>query len=152
MGTGRTLAVLLIDSEPAAAELARLVLQQTGFVHHLTTLHDAHAAMRYLYREPPFENAAVPDLVFLDLQLPRTEGLGVLSEIRRLRSHRQKVIAVAVLAPSADERTSRAAVALGADAVFVKPAGTADAAALAATVRELWNRLTEALPLRRPQR
>jgi CheY-like chemotaxis protein len=142
-GTGRKLEILLVESDPDAAKVIGEVLDSTGLDQCLTIAHNPDAGMRYLYREPPFEQARRPDIVLLNLRLPRTDGLAVLDAVKRIRTSARRPIAIIVLATFDDERTKRATAALGADAYFVKPVGAEDSAALSKKIRDLWECLTK---------
>jgi chemotaxis family two-component system response regulator Rcp1 len=138
IGAGRPLEILLIENIPGKAAVMSSVLKNTGLEHRVTIVSDAEAAMGYLYRESPFESAPIPDMVLLDLKLPRADGLAVLETIKRIRIGRRKPIAAVVLTNFGDQMTRRAAVAFGADAYFVEPSATPDSAALSADIGRLW--------------
>jgi CheY-like chemotaxis protein len=137
-GTSRKLEILLVESDPEAAKVIGEAVDSTGLDQYLTIARNPDAGMRYLYREPPFEQARRPDIVLLNLRLPRTDGLAVLDAVKRIRTSSRRPIAIIVLATFDDERTRRATLALGADAYFVKPVGAEDSAALSKKIRDLW--------------
>lgn len=57
-------------------------LQESKLLHNLRVLDNGEEAVRYLRREPPYEEVPRPDLVLLDLNLPRLDGREVLSMIK----------------------------------------------------------------------
>ena len=81
--------ILLVEDSPADARLVEIALDRAkvGNVLHVVT--DGDFALAYLRNEPPFADAARPDLVLLDINLPKRDGFEVLRDIRespRLRS------------------------------------------------------------------
>ena len=73
--------ILLVEDSPTDVLLAEEALEQAQVLNHLHVVSDGVEAMQYLRREAPYENAARPDLVLLDLNLPRKDGREVLAEI-----------------------------------------------------------------------
>jgi DNA-binding response OmpR family regulator len=152
-GTSRTLEILLVESDPDAAKLIGEAVDNTGLDQYLTIAGDADEGMSYLYQEEPFEHARLPDIVLLKLRLPRTDGLAVLGAVKRIRASARRLVAIVVLAAFDDERTKRAALALGADACFVEPKGAEDSATLSKKIRDLWECLaSSAHPVLEPFR
>lgn len=78
----RPITILLVEDNPGDVDLAREALE-TGKVHN--TLHvanDGEAAMAFLRQQGKYANAPRPDLVLLDLNLPKKDGREVLLEIK----------------------------------------------------------------------
>jgi DNA-binding response OmpR family regulator len=67
--------ILVVDDEPDVRELFNITLKMAGFV--TTTARDGIEAMNHIEKDPP-------DLVLLDLMMPRLDGFGVLERIREL--------------------------------------------------------------------
>lgn len=84
----------------------------------------------------------LPNLVLLDLNLPKVDGIAVLQAIKTFRGKGRMISAVIVLSGLSDPDQQRAALALGADAVFAKPQDVSGMLALASSIRELWERLS----------
>ncbi|MGA3027496.1 MAG: response regulator [Bryobacteraceae bacterium] len=81
--SGRAVEVLLVGDSPADARLTREALAQGTVVSHVTVVPDGVEAMQFLRREPPqFSSAPRPDLILLDLGLPRGNGHELLEEIK----------------------------------------------------------------------
>lgn len=91
--------ILLVEDSPSDRLLAQLALSEVGVGQGLTCVEDGEQALRYLRREQEFESAPRPDLVLLDLNLPRVSGLEVLEHIKRDAGLRS--IPVVVLTTSA---------------------------------------------------
>ena len=80
---------------------------------------DGEEAMNFLLRNPPFENSPRPDLVLLDLNMPKMDGFEVLD---RIKSHTDlKTIPVIMLTTSAHPKDIRSAYSHSANAYFTKP-------------------------------
>lgn len=80
--TGRPIEILLVEDSPGDA---RLVVEafKDGRVHNnLNVVEDGVEAMAYLHREGPYAAATRPDLILLDLNLPKKDGREVLAEIK----------------------------------------------------------------------
>ena len=78
----RPMEILLVEDNPADVRLTREALNSDRLWNHLNTAKDGVEAMAYLRREGKFASAARPDLILLDLNLPRKDGREVLAEIK----------------------------------------------------------------------
>lgn len=78
----RILDVLLVEDDPGDALLIREVFEQHGMDEHLTVVGDGVEAMDYLRGTGAYSTPGRPDLVLLDLNLPRRGGREVLAEIK----------------------------------------------------------------------
>lgn len=79
---GRRADVLLVEDNPGDVRLAREALADSQLIGHIEVVPDGEAAMHYLQREGVYADAPRPDMVLLDLNLPRKDGREVLAEIR----------------------------------------------------------------------
>jgi CheY-like chemotaxis protein len=77
-----TIDVLLVEDSAAEARLAREVLREATFPVHLHVTPDGEQAMEFLRRQGRYEGAPRPQLVLLDLNLPRKDGREVLRDIK----------------------------------------------------------------------
>jgi CheY-like chemotaxis protein len=73
--------IVVVEDNPGDVHLLRLALLQAGLVCDLRVLEDGAEGMRLARREPPYHDT-VPDLIVLDLNLPKHDGLEVLSALR----------------------------------------------------------------------
>jgi CheY-like chemotaxis protein len=114
------LEILLVEDNPADVRIAREALKAAGFAHRLNVVMDGEEALDFLLRRGVHAGAPQPDLVLLDLKLPRLDGLAVL---RVLRAHHARRTLVVVLTGSSlrDDRTR--AQELAADLFVTKPVG-----------------------------
>lgn len=78
------LEILLVEDHPPDVQLAVEALRQTAEPNRLHLVKDGEEAIAFLRKEPPFDGAPHPDLVLLDLSLPRKDGREVFQEIRKV--------------------------------------------------------------------
>ncbi len=124
--------ILLVEDNAQDVELTQLALDRAGVSGRLHVARDGEEAMSFLRREAPFESAPRPDLVLLDLNMPRKDGRQVLDEIKHdPELHR---IPVVVLTTSEAESDVMASYDLHCNSYLVKPIGLD---ALTQTVRTL---------------
>jgi CheY-like chemotaxis protein len=116
---GGPMEILLIEDNLVDARLAIGALQQAGFRHRVTLVRDGQEALDFLHRRGIFGRAPRPDLILLDLVLPKIEGIQVLQEIKE--DEKLKRIPVVVMtASSFDEDRSRCEV-LHVESYITKP-------------------------------
>lgn len=130
--------VLVVEDNPADARMAELILKEAGLPHDLTVVVDGAAALAFLNQDPPYTKALLPELVLLDLYLPKVDGVAVLQAIQHIRRNGRMITAVIVLSGLRDPNTQKAAAALGADACFAKPQGLDDLRSLASNLNRVW--------------
>lgn len=92
--------VLVADDDEDHVYLMRLAFEQSRLRMDLQHVHDGVECMRYLRRESPFENAARPDLLLLDLNMPRMNGAEVMAAV--LADERLRSLPVVVLSTSSE--------------------------------------------------
>jgi len=112
------LQILLVEDDPAHAEIVRRNLSSLPVAHHLTHLEDGQEALDYFFLQVPV-GRPLPDLVLLDLRLPKVDGLDVLRKIRA--EDRLKEIPIVVLTTSAARADISYALSLGATSYQLKP-------------------------------
>jgi len=78
----RPIDILLVEDNPGDIRLTREALQEAKVHNRLHSAHDGEAALAFLRREKGYENAVRPDLILLDLNLPKKDGREVLAEIK----------------------------------------------------------------------
>lgn len=97
-GLLRTIELLLVEDNPGDVKLTREALRETGVANNLTVARDGQEALQVLTGGPGFENRVLPDLVLLDLNLPKLSGHEVLKRVKS--DERLKSIPVVVLSTS----------------------------------------------------
>ena len=116
---GRAVSILLVQDNPGDIRLTREALHGCGITNPMDVVTDGAAALAYLHREPPYDQARRPGLVLLDLNLPRLDGGQVLTVIKAdpdLRS-----IPVIMLTTSGEPADVEAAYQRHANCYIVKP-------------------------------
>ncbi len=108
--------ILLIEDNPGDARLTQEALREGELEHELMVEEDGDAALAYLRSQ---EDDALPDLVLLDLNLPRLDGRGVLAAIKA--DPRLRRIPVVILTTSSAKRDIEAAYDLHANCYIIKP-------------------------------
>jgi two-component system, chemotaxis family, response regulator Rcp1 len=93
--------ILLVEDNKADIRLIQEALKDSSVPHKVVTVRNGVDAMAYLRREAEFADALLPDLILLDLNLPRKDGREVLAEIKSDPS--LKRIPVVVLTTSRNE-------------------------------------------------
>ena len=104
--------VLLVENNAADARMTKLVLKESTLQHSLTVAADGNEALAFLHNDPPFTGFPLPELVLLDLNLPKVDGIAVLQAIKNLRRHGGAIAAVIVLSGLSDPVQQSAAMAL----------------------------------------
>ncbi len=132
---GRAVEVLLVEDNPGDAELVREALAEGDVPHSVNVVGDGEEALAYLRGEGRYAGALLPDLLLLDLKLPKKSGLEVLADVKADESLRR--IPVIVLSSSdAPEDVSRA-YDLRASCYVTKPADLDEFERVMQTLREL---------------
>lgn len=80
--SGRPAEFLLVEDNPGDVRLTQEALKESKLRNNLSVVGDGVEAMAFLRREGKYADAARPDLIFLDLNLPRKSGREVLAEIK----------------------------------------------------------------------
>jgi CheY-like chemotaxis protein len=114
------LEILIIEDNPADVRIAQEALKLAGFDHRLHVAVDGEQALDFLARRGAHAAAPRPDLVLLDLKLPRLNGFEVLAAIRERRDRRTTVV-VLTGSTLGDDRTRSQD--LDADLFVSKPVG-----------------------------
>jgi chemotaxis family two-component system response regulator Rcp1 len=118
-GDARPVQILLVEDSPSDTELTIEALREAKVRNELSVVEDGVQAMEFLRRQGPFAKAPRPDLIMLDLNLPRKDGREVLAEIKS--DENLKTIPVVVLTTSRAERDVLRAYQLSANCYITKP-------------------------------
>jgi two-component system response regulator len=113
----QTSTLLIVEDNPDDIELTLLAFEQTGIQDHVVIARDGVEAINYLFAENRLE--PLPDLVLLDLQLPKINGLEVLRQIRA--NPRTKLLPIVILTTSHEESDLIQGYGLGCNSYIRKP-------------------------------
>ena len=128
--------ILLVEDNPGDVRLVQEALQHRGSANRLETVCDGVEALAYLRREGQYAQAARPDLILLDLNLPRVNGREVLAEIKK--DERLRRIPVVILTASRAEDDLQQAYDLHANCCIVKPTDFDQVIATVAAIEAFW--------------
>jgi len=115
----RLVEVLLVEDDEAEADLTRETLQDQSISVKLNTVEDGIEAMAYLLQKGEYANAVRPDVILLDLNMPKKDGREVLKELKN--DDNLKHIPVLVLTNSSSDKDILIAYQLGANCYLKKP-------------------------------
>jgi two-component system, chemotaxis family, response regulator Rcp1 len=122
VGTGaETIEVLLVEDSPGDVRLTREAFKDAKVYLNLHVASDGAEAMAFLNREGEHANSPRPDLILLDLNLPKKDGREVLKEIKE--SPTLKSIPVVILTTSASDADILRSYRLHANCYITKPVG-----------------------------
>ena len=120
--TSNVVEILLVEDNADDEELTLRALKKVNLVNHIHVVRDGAEALDYIFCTGVYSHRTIendPKLIFLDLKLPKVDGLGVL---QRLKSDpRTHVIPVVVLTSSREERDIVESYQLGVNSYMVKP-------------------------------
>ena len=134
--TREAVEILLVEDNPGDVRLTQEVLKEGKLLTNLTVAKDGVEAMAILRREAPHTSASRPDLILLDLNLPRKDGREVLAEIRADANLQR--IPVVVLTTSAAERDVLQAYDLHANYYVTKPVDLDQFVGIVQSIEDFW--------------
>ncbi len=111
--------ILLIEDSPGDADLAKEALEESKLRNNLFIVTDGIEAMDFLYKKGKYSNMPRPDLIILDLNLPKKDGREVLKEIKL--DDKLKRIPVVILTTSKAEEDVLKTYDLHANCYITKP-------------------------------
>lgn len=113
--------IVLIEDNPNDVELELRALKQANFGNKIFVAHDGEMALSYLFQTGPYQgmNYTAPKVIFLDLKLPKIDGLDVLKQLKK--DERTKTIPIVVLTSSSEEKDIVESYKLGVNSYITKP-------------------------------
>ena len=125
-----------MDDNPADLDLTREVLGQSQLPFHVSAVTDGAEAMSFVRRQGRYAEAPEPDLILLDLNLPRKDGREVLSELKT--NPGLSWIPVVIFTTSQAAADIARSYELGANCYLRKPGNLADFVAAVQAMTDFW--------------
>ena len=142
--TGRLVEVLLVEDNPGDVRLTEEALKDGRVANRLHVVGDGVEAMAFLRRQGRFAGVPRPDLVLLDLNLPRKSGREVLAEIKA--DERLRRIPVVVLTTSQAEEDILRAYDLHANSFITKPVDLDGFLSVVRSIEDYWLAIVQLPP------
>jgi CheY-like chemotaxis protein len=127
---------LLVEDSAADVRLTEEVFRESRFINDLHVARDGEAALDFLFQRGEYASVPRPDLVLLDLNLPKIDGREILTEMKSDESLR--TIPIAVLTTSSTDRDIVQSYALGANCFLTKPVGLEEFVEVVTSIEDFW--------------
>ncbi len=132
----RPVEILLVEDNPADVALTGEALQDSKMCNNLHVVTDGEEAMEFLHRKGKYHSAPRPDLILLDLNLPKKNGREVLEDIRADPS--LTVIPVVIMTVSKDEKDIYETYRLHANCYIQKPVRFGEFIEIVKSIENFW--------------
>jgi chemotaxis family two-component system response regulator Rcp1 len=136
MESQKTAQILLVEDNPADVLLMREAFTSSTIVDQIDVVVDGEEALDYLKKKNQFTDAKTPDLILLDLNLPKIDGREVLIEVNKDSKLRR--IPVIVLSSSKDENDILESYDNSANCYIVKPIELEKFVTIVETIESFW--------------
>src|SRR4030043_1027654 len=101
--THKPIDILLVEDNPGDARLAKESLKDSKIRNNLDIVGDGEEAMKYLNKEGKYTNVSRPDLILLDLNLPKKDGKEVLKEIKEDEDFKRIPVVILTMSKSEED-------------------------------------------------
>lgn len=128
--------ILLVEDSPSDADLAMEALSNGKILNNLHFVEDGVEAIKFLRKKPPYIKVPRPDLILLDLNLPKKSGVEVLKEIKTDPNLKQ--IPVLILTTSAAQEDIIKSYSLHANCYITKPVDFLQFTKVVRLIEEFW--------------
>ena len=132
----RPIEILLVEDNPGDADLAREALEGSKFHNILNVVDDGEKAMAYLRRDGLYTEVSRPDLILLDLNIPKKDGRQVLAEIKE--DDNLKRIPVVILTTSRAEEDVIKSYNLHCNCYITKPIDLNQFLSVVRSIEDFW--------------
>ncbi len=138
MGIGlvKPINILLVEDSPGDVRLIQEALKESKVLNEIYVVEDGLEAMRFLRREDKYPSVPRPDLILLDLNMPKKDGREVLAEIKA--DDELKRIPVVILTISLDEEDIFKTYNLHANCYITKPIGFDQFMKVVKSIEDFW--------------
>jgi chemotaxis family two-component system response regulator Rcp1 len=134
--TLRAVEILLVEDSPADIALTREALEESKLHNNLYVVTDGEEAMDFLHKKDKYASMPKPDLILLDLNLPKKNGLEVLREVKEEDSLR--LIPVVIMTVSKDEKDIVESYRLHANCYIRKPVKFGEFIEIVKSIEDFW--------------
>jgi CheY-like chemotaxis protein len=134
--TGKPIEILLVEDNPADVRLTQEALKEGKVRNNLFVARDGVEALEFLRRQGPHAKATKPDLILLDLNLPRKDGREVLADIKN--DDNMRTIPVVVLTTSSAEADILKSYNLHANCYITKPVDLEQFVQVIKSIDDFW--------------
>ena len=128
--------ILLVEDNLDDIELTEMALEEARFANQLHVVRDGEQAMRFLRHEEPYQDVPRPDLILLDLNMPRMDGREVLKQVKEDPKLRR--IPIVVLTTSSEDADILSAYDAHVNAYVRKPLGFESMVEVAKRIEGFW--------------
>lgn len=135
-GMGHPIEILLVEDSPGDVRLTQEILMDSKVHNHLNIVEDGVQALAFLRKEAPYTHTPFPDLILLDLNLPRKDGREVLEIIKE--DEKLKRIPVVILTTSQAEEDVMRAYDLHANCYITKPLDLDQFIKVIKSIKDFW--------------
>jgi chemotaxis family two-component system response regulator Rcp1 len=136
MNSMRPVDILLVEDSPSDVRLTREALKEAKVLNTLHVVGDGMAALAFLHKEGQYAESPTPDLILLDLNLPKKDGREVLADVKQDEKLRR--IPVVVLTTSRAEEDIVRTYNLHANAYVTKPVDLGQFLSVVRSLEEFW--------------
>jgi CheY-like chemotaxis protein len=133
---GKAVDILLVEDNPGDARLAKEAFKEAKIINNLFWVKDGEEAMSFMHKEGEYVDVPRPDVILLDLNLPRKDGREVLAEIKDDEHLRR--IPVVVLTASQSNDDILKTYDLHANCYVSKPLGLAEFMKVVEAIEDFW--------------
>ncbi len=134
--TGKPITVLLVEDDDEDIFLIKDAMEKSKLTVHLDVVRNGEEALQSLRRQGSYATTTPPDLILLDLNIPKKNGWEVLQEIKQ--DETLKVFPVTILTTSNQDPDIHRAYALGANSYVTKPVGLQEFHRVVQTIEDFW--------------
>lgn len=136
MNKEKKVEILLVEDNEAEVFLIKEAFDEWKLLNSLNTVHNGLEAMKYLKKEKPYENMPKPDLIILDLNMPKMNGREVLNEVKK--DDNIKHIPIVVMTTSDDEEDIIQSYKLHANCYIRKPVDFKEFSKIILSIQSFW--------------
>lgn len=145
MNDNRPIEILMAEDSPSDQAIVQRAFTTSKLNNHLHTVWNGEEALAFLRREGKYATAPVPDLILLDINMPRKDGRETLAEIKQ--HARWKMIPVIILTSSRAEHDVLTAYGLHANCYIIKPVEFEQIVEVVHSVENFWFSIVKLPPV-----